>query len=468
VDFLVDHAGAPAAATAYELALVLQPDLALWLEAQDVSARAWIAASGFKAERHQVVLLPSPDGVPRRAALGLGTLPSLDALELWHVAGLPDRLPVGTHWRVTNELTLAAANALALGWAYGSYRFDAYKSSKPATARARLIAPPAIDLEHVLRLAGATALARDLVNTPASDMTPERLAAEVIRIARDHGASPQEIVGDELKRGFPAIHAVGQASACGPRLVDFAWGDPTHPKVTLIGKGVCFDTGGLDIKPSAGMALMKKDMGGAACTLALAQLVMQSQLPVRLRVLIPAVENAIAGNAYRPGDVIRTRKGMTVEIGNTDAEGRLVLCDALALADEENPDLLIDLATLTGAARVALGPELPAVFGTRQETVDALLQQGRRLADPLWQMPLWSGYDDDIASKVADINNASASAFAGAIIGALYLKRFVTNAQDWVHVDLFAWNPKDRPGRPVGAEAHAVRALHAMLVARYA
>jgi leucyl aminopeptidase len=469
VDFLVDQDGAPGAATAHELALVLQSDLARWLQAQDASTRAWVAATGFKAERHQVVLLPSADGTPRRAALGLGALQSLDALELWHVAGLPERLPGGTHWRVTNELTVAAASALALGWAYGSYRFDAYKSpTQPATARARLIAPPAVDHAHVVQLAGATALARDLVNTPASDMTPARLAAEAIRIAREYGAAPQEIMGDELQRGFPAIHAVGQASTCGPRLVDFVWGDPQHPKLTLIGKGVCFDTGGLDIKPSAGMALMKKDMGGAACTLALAQLVMQSRVPVRLRVLIPAVENAIAGNAYRPGDVIRTRKGVTVEIGNTDAEGRLVLCDAIALADEEKPDLLVDLATLTGAARVALGPELPAVFGTRQATIEALLRAGRRVADPLWQMPLWSGYDDDIASKVADINNASASAFAGAIIGALYLKRFVTNSRDWVHVDLFAWNPKDRPGRPVGAEAHAVRALHAMLVERYA
>ncbi len=469
MDVLVDHASAPGAANAYGLTLVLQSDLARWLESLDASARAWVAASGFKAERHQVVLLPSLDGVPRQAALGLGALPELDALELWHAAGLPERLPPGTHWRVTNDLSAAAANALALGWAYGSYRFDIYKSApKPAAARARLVAPAAVDHAQVVQLAAATALARDLVNTPASDMTPERLAAEAIRIAREHGASPQEIMGDELRRGFPAIHAVGQASTCAPRLVDFAWGDPTHPKVTLVGKGVCFDTGGLDIKASAGMALMKKDMGGAACTLALAQLVMQAQLPVRLRVLIPAVENAIAGNAYRPGDVIRTRKGVTVEIGNTDAEGRLVLCDAIALADEEKPDLLIDLATLTGAARVALGPELPAVFGTRQQTVDALLQHGRRLADPLWQMPLWSGYDDDIASKVADINNASASAFAGAIIGALYLKRFVTNTPDWVHVDLFAWNPKDRPGRPVGAEAHAVRALYAMLVERYA
>jgi leucyl aminopeptidase len=237
--------------------------------------------------------------------------------------------------------------------------------------------------------------------------------------------------------------------------------------VTIVGKGVCFDTGGLDIKPSAGMALMKKDMGGAACVLGLAQLVMASQLPVRLRVLIPAVENAIAGNAYRPGDVIRTRKGITVEIGNTDAEGRLVLCDALALADDEKPDLLIDLATLTGAARVALGPELPALFGTRQQSVDDLLRHGRQQADPLWQLPLWNGYDDDYSSKVADINNSSATAFAGSIIGALYLRRFVTQSPDWLHVDLFAWNPKERPGRPVGAEAHAVRALFAYLAERY-
>ncbi len=237
--------------------------------------------------------------------------------------------------------------------------------------------------------------------------------------------------------------------------------------MTIVGKGVCFDSGGLDIKPSAGMLLMKKDMGGAACALALARLVMESRLPVRLRVLIPAVENAIGGNAYRPGDVIRTRKGLTVEVGNTDAEGRLVLCDAIAAADVEQPDLMIDLATLTGAARVALGPELPAVFGSQQTTVDALLRHGTQVADPLWQMPLWGGLRRRHASKVADLNNVSASAFAGAIIGALFLQRFVTQTSDWLHVDLFAWNPKDRPGRPVGAEAQAVRALHSLLTERY-
>lgn len=468
MDFFIDPADIEAAAAAHELALVTQAEFPSWLASQHAATQDWLTGCGFKAERHQVALLPSPTGQMLGAVGGLGALAALDGLELWHCAGLPERLPANTAWRVTNQLSPAAASALALGWAYGCYRFDTYKTtSKPTAPRARLLLPDDVDGADIVRQAAATGLARDLVNTPACDMTPERLAGEVIRVARDHGAAPQEITGEELRRGFPAIYAVGQASASAPRLVDFAWGDPSHPRVTLVGKGVCFDTGGLDIKPGAGMALMKKDMGGAACTLGLAQLVMAAQLPVRLRVLIPAVENAIAGNAYRPGDVIRTRKGITVEIGNTDAEGRLVLCDALALADDERPDLLIDLATLTGAARVALGPELPAVFGTRQQTIDDLLRHGRRVADPLWQMPLWSGYDDEYSSKVADINNVSASAFAGSIIAALYLRRFVTQSPDWVHVDLFAWNPKERPGRPVGGEAHAVRALFAMLSERY-
>jgi leucyl aminopeptidase len=310
-------------------------------------------------------------------------------------------------------------------------------------------------------------MARDLINMPAADLTPERLAAEAMTLAEHHGAHGRVIQGDALREGFPAIHAVGRAAASAPRLIDFQWGDPAAPKVTLVGKGVCFDSGGLDIKPAAGMLLMKKDMGGAACALALARIIMESALPVRLRLLVPAVENAIAGNAYRPGDVLRTRKGISVEVGNTDAEGRLVLADALAAADDERPDLLVDFATLTGAARVALGPELPALFGSREETVAAAQRHGRRLADPLWPMPLWSGYDDDISSKVADINNVSGSTFAGAIIGGLFLKRFVTETPDWLHLDLYGWNPKDRPGRPVGAEPQAIRALHALLVERY-
>jgi leucyl aminopeptidase len=281
------------------------------------------------------------------------------------------------------------------------------------------------------------------------------------------GARGHVIMGDALREGFPAVHAVGQASASAPRLLDFTWGDAGAPKVTLVGKGVCFDSGGLDIKPAAGMLLMKKDMGGAACALALARVIMESRLPVRLRVLVPAVENAISGNAYRPGDVLRTRKGITVEVGNTDAEGRLVLADALAAADAERPDLLVDFATLTGAARVALGAELPALFGTREETVDAVRRHGGRLGDPLWPMPLWSGYDDELSSKIADVNNVSGSTFAGAIIGGLFLRRFVTATPDWLHLDLYGWNPKERPGRPVGAEPQAVRALHALLVERY-
>ena len=471
MDFLIDPFSAAATAAARDLWLVTQSDWPRWLEAQDTRTRAWLAATGFKADKQQLALVPQADGAIGSAVLGLGPLTDCGAVDLWHVAGLPERLPAGTTWRIANaELDARSATAIALGWAYGSYRFESYKSgatAKPATARPRLVAPAAADVMLATRVAGATAMARDLVNTPACDMTPARLAAEAMALARTHGAIVEEIAGDALRDAYPAIHAVGQAAAVGPRLVDFTWGDPGHPQVTLVGKGVCFDTGGLDIKPAAGMLLMKKDMGGAACTLALARLVMEARLPVRLRVLIPAVENAISGNAYRPGDVIRTRKGLTVEVGNTDAEGRLVLCDAIARADDERPDLLIDLATLTGAARIALGPDLPAVFGTRQATVDALLRHGSLVADPLWPMPLWAGYDDDISSKVADINNASASTFAGAIIGALFLRRFVSRTEDWLHVDLFAWNPKERPGRPVGAEAHAVRALFAMLAERY-
>jgi leucyl aminopeptidase len=472
VDFLLDPPDAASAASAPSLKawLITQAALPEWSARLDASARMWLEAAGFKAERHQVVLLPGPDGSIRGAAVGAGSLASLDELDLWHVAGLPERLPAGTRWRIAqaDALSRETATAIALGWACGSYRFDRYRAAAAtAKPRARLVVPAQADLALAIRLAGATAMSRDFINMPACDMTPARLAAEALALAASHGATAREVVGDELARDFPTIHAVGQAATIGPRLVDFTWGDAAHPKVTLVGKGVCFDSGGLDIKPAAGMALMKKDMGGAACVLGLARAVMEARLPVRLRVLIPAVENAIAGNALRPGDVIRTRQGLTVEIGNTDAEGRLVLCDALALAEEESPDLLVDLATLTGAARVALGPELPALYGLRQETVDALLRHGRQVADPLWQLPLWSGYDDDLASKVADCNNASSSTFAGSIVAALYLRKFVAPARDWLHVDLFAWNPRERPGRPVGGEAQAVRALYALLAERY-
>jgi len=337
------------------------------------------------------------------------------------------------------------------------------------TARAALVPPPEADLAYAQTAADATAFARDLINTPANDLTPRALAQAAVDVAAANGATVRRYVGDELlAANFPTVHAVGRAGAIAPELVDFEWGNAAHPRVTLVGKGVCFDSGGLDIKPPSGMLLMKKDMGGAACVLALAQLIMQNQLPVRLRVVIPAVENAIAGNAFRPGDVLATRAGLSVEVGNTDAEGRLILCDALALADAEAPDLLIDMATLTGAARVALGPEVPALFTSDATLAKELMNAGAAETDPLWQLPLWSSYDDELSSKIADLNNVSASGFSGSIIAGLFLQRFVTQAKQWVHLDLYAWNAKDRPGRPVGAEAQCVRALFAYLQSRFA
>jgi len=446
--------------------LIAEGDLDRWLATRTPTERAWLAALGFRGERHQLTCLPDGAGAAAAAVLGLGSLASLEQLEPWHLAGAPDRLPGGA-WYIATPLPAEAATAAALGWAHGSYRFERYRSRPRAAPGAVLVPPQLADMAFVRRMAAALAMARDLINTPAADLTPERLAHEALEMATRCGADGRVLAGDALREGYPAVHAVGQAAANAPRLVDFSWGDAGAPRVTLVGKGVCFDSGGLDLKPAAGMLLMKKDMGGAACALALARVVMESGLPVRLRVLVPAVENAVAGNAYRPGDVLATRKGITVEVGNTDAEGRLVLADALAEADTERPDLLVDFATLTGAARIALGPELPALFGSRDATVQAAAGHGRRLADPLWPMPLWSGYEDEIASKVADVNNVSASTFAGAIIGGLFLRKFVSPSTDWLHLDLFGWNPKERPGRPVGAEPQSVRALYALLLDRY-
>jgi leucyl aminopeptidase len=457
---------AASADSALPIHLVAEPGLESWLERQHEAAREWLAATRFRAERHQLALVPGADGRVRAAAWGVGGLESLAELEPWHVAGLADRLPA-TCWSSANELPAAAATAAAYGWAYGNYRYERYRSSPRPLPTSTLVPPAGADLGYVLRAARATAFARDLINTPAGDLNPERLAEAAQALAREFGAACEIVSGAALAEGFPAIHAVGRAAASAPRLIDLKWGQSSHPAVTLVGKGVCFDSGGLDIKPSSGMLLMKKDMGGAACVLALAQMVMDARLPVRLRVLVPAVENAVSADAYHPGDILRTRRGLSVEVGNTDAEGRLVLCDALAEAESEEPGLLIDLATLTGAARVALGPELPAVFGNRAGTVDELVRLGRDLGDPLWPMPLWGGYDDELSSKVADLNNVSSSSFAGAIIGALFLRRFVSFSRDWLHIDLYAWNGKERPGRPVGAEAQTVRALYALLMRRY-
>ena len=451
---------------AVPVALVTEAGFDSWLARQAAQIRAWAAAMSFKAERHRLLLIPGAQGQVASVALGVGALPDLNALSLWHTALLPDRLPSG-HYRFADELSAHAATQAALGWAVGAYRFDRYRKA-PARGEAALVWPVACDRRYVDSAARSMAWARDLINTPANDMGPEQLAAEAQRMVEKHGANIETLVGSELlKRNYPAVHAVGRGAASEPRLIDITWGEAGHPLVTLVGKGVCFDSGGLDVKPAAGMLLMKKDMGGAACVLAIAQMVMESRLPIRVRVLVPAVENSISGDAYRPGDVLRTRKGLTVEIGNTDAEGRLVLCDGLAEADATHSDIIIDMATLTGAARVALGPELPAAYANDE----ALLAQFIRIADhehdPAWPMPLWSGYDDELASKIADLNNVSTTSYSGSIIAALFLKRFVTQCPHWLHLDLFAWNAKERPGRPVGGEAQCVRAVHALLVERY-
>ncbi|MBA4037515.1 MAG: leucyl aminopeptidase, partial [Bradyrhizobium sp.] len=376
---------------------------------------------------------------------------------------LPGLLPPGVY-RFANAPHDARLATLA--FALGSYRFGRYRMNE--TPAVRLVPPDDVDIADIARMAEAAALARDLINTPSNDMGPEELAQAAQALAARFGASFNCIVGDELvSQNFPLIHAVGMASTRAPRLIDLSWGDPSHPKVTLVGKGVCFDTGGLDLKPSSGMLIMKKDMGGAANVLALAQMVMDAGLKIRLRVLIPAVENAVAGNAFRPLDIFKSRKGPTVEIGNTDAEGRLVLADALALADEEKPDLLVDLGTLTGAARVALGPDLPPFYTNDETLAEAVAAHARRENDPLWRMPLWPPYDSWLDSKTADINNAPSGGFAGSITCALFLQRFVTDAKSWLHVDIYGWTPSAKPARPEGGECQAARAIYKLLSERY-
>ncbi len=445
--------------------LVTEAGLPDWLEGQPAAVAAWVRANGFQAERARVLAIPGTQGAIAAALVGLGPLAQAQDIKLWHSAGLSERLPPQSYHLAT-PLPPQAATHFVLGWLMGAYRFGRYRAAAPLAHRASLVPPAQVDLPYVEAAVSACGLARDLINTPANDLGPAELAAAARGLAARFDARCAIVEGEGLS-AYPLVQAVGAGSPRTPRLIDLRWGDPEAPRVTLIGKGVCFDTGGLDLKPSAGMLLMKKDMGGAACALGLAQMLMQLAAPVQLRVLIPAVENSIDGGAYRPGDVLRSRKGLTVEIGNTDAEGRLVLADALADADAARPDLLVDLATLTGAARVALGPELPAAFSTDETVLAALRVVGDEEADPIWPLPLWSGYDDELASKVADLSNVSAAPFAGSIIGALFLKRFVTSTPTWLHVDLYAWNAKERPGRPVGAEAQCVRSLYRLIRARY-
>ncbi len=416
-------------------------------------ASGFLRATGFAGRAQELALLPGEGGIAG-AVLGLGE----GAVTPWSFGALAQALPAGSTWRLA-EGSAEQAEAAVLGWCLGAYRFNRFKA--PKRAPARLVPPPGS--EAAIATAEATCRVRDLINMPANLLGPAELAAEVQALAEAHGAACRIIEGEALADGFPAIATVGQGVGPGspraPRVAMLEWGEPGAPLVALCGKGVCFDTGGLDLKPPSGMLRMKKDMGGAATVLGLAELVMRLRLPVRLLVLVGAVENAVSGHAFRPMDVIRTRAGISVEIGNTDAEGRLVLCDLLACAAEREPALIIDCATLTGAARVALGPDLPALFTPDDALAETLLAAGRAEHDPVWRMPLHDVYDSWLDSAVADINNVSSRPMAGAIVAALFLRRFVPEGVRWAHLDLYAWNDASRPGRPEGGEAQALRAL---------
>ncbi len=431
--------------------------------ALDGAAMAWARANGFKGRLGQALPLPGPDGRLARVLIGWGDA-AARARERLHLGDFARSAPPGSY-RLETPLDADAAEEAALGWRLGRYRFERYKPA--GEARAAELSVDGVDARRVACIAEGVFLARDLINTPASDMGPAALEAACRDLARRHGATVSVKTGDDLLAdNLPMIHAVGRAGAEAPRLIDMAWGDPDHPRVTLVGKGVCFDTGGLDIKPAAGMALMKKDMGGAATVLGLAQMVMGLRLPLRLRVLVPAVENSISAASMRPGDVLRSRLGRTVEINNTDAEGRLILADALALGAEEAPALMLDMATLTGAARVALGPDLVPFFTDDEALATELSEAGRRAADPVWRLPLWPGYEREIEPEIADLDNAPAGGMAGAITAALFLRRFAGDVP-WVHFDIYGWVRKARPGRPKGGECQAARAVLRVLEARF-
>ncbi|GAA4812228.1 leucyl aminopeptidase family protein [Sphingosinicella ginsenosidimutans] len=458
-----------------ELAALLQPDkgqpattLALvdkagfetWMKGQPERMRRAAEAQGFKGEGFQIAILPG-ERDEWSAVLGVADAGKLSP---WCLAKAAESLPEGTY-----RLAAGGPGPAMLGWLLGQYRFDRFREKKePKGPRILLTDAPARIADAVAE-AEATILVRDLVNMPAGDLGPAELQAAVEEVAGRFNARVTVTQGAALDQNYPMIAAVGAAAvpARAPRLIELEWGDTRHPRIAIVGKGVCFDSGGLDIKPSSGMRLMKKDMGGAAHALALAGLVMGANLPVRLHLLIPAVENAVAGAAFRPGDILRSRKGVSVEIGNTDAEGRLILGDALTRAAEEKPELILDYATLTGAARVALGPDLPATFVNDEDLAAALLAAGEAVADPLWRMPLWKPYDELFSSDVADFANASDSAFAGSVTAALFLQKFVPEGTPWAHFDTFAWRPSGKPGRPKGGDALGLRAGWELLRTRY-
>ncbi|MGA1802915.1 leucyl aminopeptidase family protein [Rhizobium sp. HT1-10] len=419
----------------------------------DPLALDWARKSGYKADSGSVLLIPGEGGVLGGALFGLGANPS----EQPYITGrLARSLPAGD-WHI--ETAPLTAQRLGMGFGLGSYRFERYKADKGAFPT--LMIPRDADAADIKRQLAGVFLARDLINTPTNDMGPNQMEAVFRALAEHYKAECSVIAGDDLlAQNFPLVHTVGRASADAPRLLEMRWGKKGHRRITLVGKGVCFDTGGLDIKPSASMLLMKKDMGGAANIMGLALMIMDAKLKVDLRVIIPVVENSISANAFRPGDIYKSRKGLTVQIDNTDAEGRLILADALAYADEEAPDLMIDMATLTGAARVALGPDLPPLFTDDEHLADDLTEASLETDDPLWRLPLYMGYDKDIRAKFADITNAPAGGMAGAITAALFLKRFVTNTRSWAHLDIYGWAPGERAHSPGGGEAQAIRALY--------
>ena len=449
---------APADAPALPLHLVRQEDAAAWLAARPDGQRAWLAAQGWKGAAGDPVLLPGADGAVSGAVMGLGDAASR-ARQRFAVARAAARLPEGA-WTLVADLSPEDRDEAVLGWLLAGYRFDRYRSGKAPGAR--LVAPAGCDAARLETIANAEALTRDLVNTPASDMGPDELETAFRALATRYGAAVSVISGDDLlAQNFPMIHAVGRASTRAPRLMDLRWGD-SGPAVTLVGKGVCFDTGGLDLKPSSGMLLMKKDMGGAATVMGLAQMIMETRLPVRLRVLVPAVENMVAGNAMRPRDILTSRKGLTVEINNTDAEGRLILADALTLASEEPCDLLVSMATLTGAARVALGPDLPPFYTDDDRLAAALAEAAQAVRDPLWRMPFWAPYEPLIEPGIADLDNAPSGGMAGSVTAALFLRRFA-GAAPYVHFDIYAHQPADAPARPKGGVGQGARALFAAM-----
>ena len=443
------------------LALTLVPEagLAEALARLPKAAANWVRAQGFTGALGQVCVLPAPHGAPAGALFGMGSA-ATRARGRFHLAIAAEALPEAV-WHLDGPLTTSEAEEAALGWLLAGYRFGRYKAA-PAP-KARLKCPAGVDAARLLAIARGEALTRDLINTPACDMGPDELEAAFFALAERHGARAEAVRGDDLlAQGLPMIHAVGRASPRQPRLLDLRWGK-SGPRLTLVGKGICFDTGGLDLKPAASMGLMKKDMGGAATVIGLAEMIMALNVPLRLRVLVPAAENAVAGNAFRPQDILTSRKGLSVEVNNTDAEGRLVLADALALADEETPDLLICMATLTGAARVALGADLPPFYTDDEPLAAALAAAAARVADPLWRMPFWAPYEGQIEPGIADLDNAPAGGMAGSVTAALFLRRFVTATPRFAHFDIYAWQPAAAPARPKGAVGQGARAILAAL-----